>query len=291
MAVNPRLARLIDLVPFIYKHQGIPIKELAEKFGVTVEEIEKDLWLLYCCGLPGQTPLELMEFSFDDGFVTVRNADELKVPRTLTQTELATLIVGLDLIDYSDQQLLTNLKLKLADKFASQIAYVPDGTERYIPEIELAIQNNNVITIVYRGREREVIPFETYEDRGVRYLRAFCKSANERRTFNLSRIEKLDRTDRQELAPNSVPSEMLMNETPIKIHRNPRLVREVFNLATPTGTGSGLKSGDIVKVSYFTEPWLLDQTLALGGAVELLDERLRGQMRSRILASQNLYLR
>ena len=76
MAINPKLARLIDLVPFISKHQGIPIKDLADKFGVSVEEIEKDLWSLYCCGLPGQTPLELMEFSFEDGFVSVRNADE-----------------------------------------------------------------------------------------------------------------------------------------------------------------------------------------------------------------------
>ena len=291
MANNPRLARLIDLVPYITSHQGVSISELANKFGVSANEIEKDLWLLYMCGLPGQTPLELMEFSFEDGFVSVRNADELKFPRTLTQIELATLIVGLDLIDYSDQQLIANLKSKLAEKFAGQIAYQPDGSEKYIPDIQIAIQNSNVITIVYKGRSREVIPFELYEDRGVRYLRAFCKSANERRTFNLSRIDKLARNDNQELAPNSVPSEMSMNETSVKIHRNPRLVREIFNLTAPTGAGSGLKSGDIVKVGYFTEGWLLDQTLALGGAIELLDEKLRVQMRNRILASQNLYLR
>ena len=59
MANNPRLARLIDLVPFITSHQGISISELAHKFGVSANEIEKDLWLLYMCGLPGQTPLEL----------------------------------------------------------------------------------------------------------------------------------------------------------------------------------------------------------------------------------------
>jgi proteasome accessory factor C len=72
MPNNSKLARLIDLVPFITSHQGISIVELSKKFGVTKEEIEKDLWLLYMCGLPGQTPLELMEFEFEDGFVTVR---------------------------------------------------------------------------------------------------------------------------------------------------------------------------------------------------------------------------
>ena len=64
MPINKRLARLIDLVPYISEHQGVAISELANKFGVTAAEIEKDLWLLYMCGLPGQTPLELMEFEF-----------------------------------------------------------------------------------------------------------------------------------------------------------------------------------------------------------------------------------
>ena len=98
MASNPRLARLIDLVPFITSHQGVSIAELAKKFNVTINEIEKDLWLLYMCGLPGQTPLELMEFEFEDGYVTVRNAEELRAPRSLTQTELATLIIGLEIL-------------------------------------------------------------------------------------------------------------------------------------------------------------------------------------------------
>lgn len=280
MAINPRLSRLIDLVPFISSHQGIPIKALAEKFATSVAEIEKDLWLLYCCGLPGQTPLELMEFSFEDGFVTVRNADELRAPRSLTQTEVATLIVGLDLLNQENNQVIAGLKSKLANKFSSQISYQPSGKEIFLPEITQSIQNNKVLKIKYLGKVREVIPFEIYDENGATYLRAYCKSAKERRTFKLSRIEELESLDKQELPPNDVPSETKSQVANVNIHREHRRVREML----------GVSRDNQSQVSYYSEDWLLGQVISLGGAVELLDTPLRLKLQARIQASQNLYL-
>lgn len=280
MPINSSLARLIDLVPFISQHQGISIAELAAKFGVSVGEIEKDLWLLYCCGLPGQTPLELMEFSFEDGYVTVRNADELRSPRSLTQIELATLLVGLDLLATLGSDLAKELRAKLSKKFASQIAYKPDLSERYLPEILKAIQGNQVLKIKYKGEVREVIPFEIYQENGARYLRSYCKKALDRRTFKLSRIEDIEILDTRELPPNSVASQNFIYETKIRILRNARLVREML----------GLDREDSSIVRYFSKDWLFEQTLALAGAVELLDTELRSELRERIWTSQNLYL-
>ena len=276
MASTSRLSRLIDLVPYIAKHQGISIRDLAAKFEITVAELEKDLWLLYCCGLPGQTPLELMEFSFEDGYVTVRNADELRTPRSLTQTELAALIVGLDLLAATGNQVATDLKAKLAAKFSSQIAYTPSGAERHVPEIQRAIQSNSILKISYLGKAREIIPFEIYEERGATYLRAYCKLAKDRRTFKLSRIDSLQVTESKELAPNIVENIDEQKSCLIRTHEQSRRVRETL--------------GDAANVQFFSEEWLISELMALGGAVEVLDSEIRSKLRERAVASQNLYL-
>ncbi len=273
---NSRLARLFDLVPFIVKHQGIPIAELAEKFQISVEQLEKDLWLLYMCGLPGQTPLELMEFEFEDGYVSVRNADELKAPRSLTQIELASLVIGLEILISQGISGAEQLKNKLASKLSTEISYQPAKSDLYLPEISQAIQQNRVLSIIYNGKAREVIPFETYTEDRTSYLRAFCKSAEDRRTFKISKIESLKITDNQELAPNLVPSNETPKTTKIATHKEKRLVREAL--------------GNSEQIDYFSVEWLISETMALAGAVELEDPQLRAQILARVKASQSLYL-
>lgn len=273
---NMRLARLIDLVPYITKHQGVAMTELAKMFGTSKSEIENDLWLLYCCGLPGQTPLELMEFQFEDGFVTVRNADELKVPRSLTQIEIASLVIGLEILTKDGNEVAANLKDRLAKKLSTQISYQPTGTEKYVSDINKAIQSNQLLNIIYNGKERSVIPFEIYVEKGENYLRAFCKLAKDRRTFKISRIDSLKVLEMKELAPNEVTSENKPLQTKIKVHRDARRIREIF--------------GSIDEIQYFSKEWLLQQILALGGAVELLDPVLRNDIQRLVKASQGQYL-
>jgi predicted DNA-binding transcriptional regulator YafY len=276
MANNPRLARLIDLVPYISNHQGISISVLADKFGVKKEEIEKDLWLLYMCGLPGQTPLELMEFQFEDGFVTVRNAEELKSPRSLTQTEIAALIVGLQVLESKGSETALKLKEKLTKQLSGAISYQPSPSDLHISEIQQAIQGNNVLRISYLGKMREVIPFEIYQENQSNYLRSYCKVAQDRRTFNVARIETLEVLASTELAPNSVPSESNRFEATIKTHREGRRVRETF------------RSNETIQ--YFSAEWLNGEVLALAGAVEVLDPKLRAQISVRAKAGLSLYL-
>ena len=62
-----RIARLLDLVPYINTHQGIALKELAKHFEVTPAQMNADLMTLWMCGLPGYTHLELMNLDFESG--------------------------------------------------------------------------------------------------------------------------------------------------------------------------------------------------------------------------------
>ena len=276
MNVNSRLTRLIDLVPYISKHQGIAIEELARRFDVSVPELEKDLWLLYCCGLPGQTPLELMEFAFEDGYVSVRNAEELKSPRSLTQIEIATLVMGLDLISKEGNGIALELKKKLQNLISGQISILPDNTQNHIPEIEDAIQNNFLLRILYKGSLREVIPLELYFENFAWYLKAHCKLAKARRTFRLNRIESVEVLDAKELPPNEVIDSVNRYVAKIKIHSHARLAREIF--------------GSTEEISYYSKDWLFRELMAQGGRFEALTPEIRSEIEHLSQAGKNLYL-
>jgi len=268
----PRIARLVDLVPYITRHQGIPINKLATKFMISVEELEKDLNLLWCCGLPGHTPLELMDFEFESGFVSVRNADQLRTPRALTQAEIATLIVGLELLDTEDSK---KLGAKLRNLVGATVSYQPTYTENFAPQIQKAIEANRTLEISYNGKVREVIPFEIYSEDGANYLKSFCKLAGERRTFKLSKIESLTITDKQELPPNEVPSTTTKIPVKIEVFREPRRVRELL--------------GDTANIEVFSTEWLISTVLGLAGAVSVQDPKIRAEIKSRAEAALSLY--
>lgn len=285
MQGNQRLARLIDLVPYISSHQGIAIADLAKRFNVTVADIEKDLWLLYCCGLPGQTPLELMEFAFEDGYVYVRNADELKQPRSLSQVELATLVMGLEIIASDGNETANNLLERLKAKLATQVAVQPSHSDKYIVEIENAIQKNLIINIGYKGKERNVIPYELYVEHNFTYMKGYCQTAGARRTFKLDRIESLALTDIKALIPNDVSSSSEKFTTSIKIYKEIRLVREILGLSIEDN-----HEKVIHEISFYSREWLIGEALALGGSIELIDPELRAELAKRAQAGKILYL-
>jgi proteasome accessory factor C len=89
-----RTARLLDLVPYLATHQGISIEDLSKEFSITKSELIDDLTTLWMCGLPGYTALELMDLSFESGFVTISNAETLARPRVLDRNEILALILG-----------------------------------------------------------------------------------------------------------------------------------------------------------------------------------------------------
>ena len=91
-----RTERLLDLVPYLATHQGIPLEELAREFSISPSQLTEDLTTLWMCGLPGYTALELMDLSFDNGFVSISNAETLANPRVLNRDEVLALILGLE---------------------------------------------------------------------------------------------------------------------------------------------------------------------------------------------------
>ena len=200
-----RAIRLLDLVPFLLANQGIRIDELAKAFSVTREEIIKDLNLLFICGLPGYTPLELIDISFEDDFVVVKDPQNLKSPRNLDYSEaiISRIALGalhqLVLEDELFSKKVKAVKEKLDGTFSNTIPqeaiYIELDRERIILSvIKEAIDDSKSLHIKYLNlakdeiSSRDITPVSIVVESNKTLVNAYCHQVNARRTFNLSQI-------------------------------------------------------------------------------------------------------
>jgi RNA polymerase sigma factor (sigma-70 family) len=73
--------------------------DVARTFGVSEEQLARDLELVYMCGLPGYFPGDLIEVDITaSGRITVSNADPMSRPLRLSRDEALPLIVGLRML-------------------------------------------------------------------------------------------------------------------------------------------------------------------------------------------------
>ena len=237
-----RTSRLLDLVPYINSHQGISIKELANVFDVTPAQMTSDLTTLWMCGLPGYTPLELMDLDFESGFVTIHNAETLSKPRAIAFDEAVALILGLDLlrsavssqrndllerIDLLSQRLAALINLPLA---LSATSIVKQEVSAAITE---ALGSRMGLEITYHSLYRDeistrtIIPIEIIERDGQRYLSSYCYTAQDFRQFRLDRIQRADTQSVPPQIPNNQRQESSFTST-IKVLIPTREIAERF---------------------------------------------------------------
>ena len=70
-SATARLSRLLTMVPWLLARQGVDVDVAAAQFGVSREQLESDLALLFVCGTPGHLPDDLIEAQWEDGRVYV----------------------------------------------------------------------------------------------------------------------------------------------------------------------------------------------------------------------------
>lgn len=199
-----RTARLLDLVPYISSHQGISLKELAAVFKVDQAQMTSDLTTLWMCGLPGYTPLELMDLEFESGFVTIHNAQTLSRPRSISFDEGVALVLGLDLLRSSIEPERSDL-LERIDVLSKRLAALinlptalsaaPLVNQQVSAAISDALKSRMGLEIIYHSLYRDeittrtVLPIEIVESDGHVYLSSYCYRALDFRQFRIDRIQ------------------------------------------------------------------------------------------------------
>jgi proteasome accessory factor C len=269
-----RTARLLDLVPFLNTHQGIALKELAAHFDVSPTQMSADLMTLWMCGLPGYTPLELMDLEFESGFVTIRNASTLAKPRTITFQEGVALLLGLDLVASSIPEERADL-LKSVQSLRERLtkllgvpiklSVVAATSGAVSTTITQAIQSNGGLEIRYHSlykdqiSERSVMPIDLYDSNGEQYMRAFCFTANDYREFRVDRIESARAT----VVPAQVSANVVNQEKfafQITAQSHSRDVAERFAI-------SDMPLETAIELSSYSRQWIERSVMASGAAV------------------------
>jgi proteasome accessory factor C len=272
-----RTARLLDLVPYINTHQGIALKELAAVFEVSNTQMVNDLTTLWMCGLPGYTPLELMDLDFESGYVNISNASTLAKPRSVTFEEGVALILGLDLlrasipvdridllekIDSLASKLCTIINLK--SNF-SVVAPINQGVSAVIHD---ALTSRSSIEIEYHSMYRDeitrraVFPIELIEVEGQQYLMSYCYSASDFRQFKLDRIQNAIIIQVKKKVPEDSSSTQKIDSR-LKILKPTRSIAERFNR-------HDLRAGDEFDFQTYSQQWLERSVISSGDGVTLL---------------------
>lgn len=263
---------MLDLVPYIQARQGIALSELATAFSVSEEELKSDLQALWMCG---ENRFDLMDLEFESGYVSIRNADALNRVRTLSQQEVVSILLGLDLVrrDLAESspsltELLDLLKVKIGA-----------GTERLVDArasisgtlnaaIQKALQNRTALEIEYHSlgedkiSQRVIEPLEESINDGKPVLLAYCHNSQARRTFRIDRI-----ISATEVPPPAIVKDGGEDLTPgvsaqLRIHRNRRTaVESLGSYLSPIGDGYQL-------LAYSTL-WLQRAVISLSGGVEV----------------------
>jgi len=276
-----RTARLLDLVPYLTTHQGIAISELAKTFNTTVTEITDDLNTLWMCGLPGYTPLELIDLEFESGFVSIRNAETLAAPRALDRAEALSIYMGLDLLSAElggSNSLLVSEITNLQEQLRSQLISAPQVqieaslNSEFRALILRAIRRRGWLEITYHSAandqvsKRHVAPYELSQSGSHEYLQGYCDSARAVRNFRADRIVKIVEIADQVWPSNQVAANEQSIKYVVKVHASSRQVLEVLPQISAGSTSATIEG--------FSAPWISRAILSLAGHVEAVDPSL-----------------
>lgn len=290
-------SRLLDLVPFITSHQGIAITELAKVFEVSTDQMVSDLTTLWMCGLPGYTPLELMDLDFESGFVSIKNAPTLARPRSVTHEEGVALLLGLSLLrtsvseDRSDLlESIDSLVVKIATliKLPADVKTHSNIRLDHVEKIQRALAEQQGLEISYHAiykdevTQRKIFPLEILEDDSL-YLVAYCFVAEDFRHFRLDRITDIS------LIPVERPSRISLSKSDkldfeIRIINPTRPVAELFEL-------SQIEVDSTYVLASYSRFWVERSVLSAAGAAELLSPvELRNGIAEKARLILNRYL-
>lgn len=293
-----RAIRLLDLVPFLRANPGMNIKEIATEFKVSVSEIVSDLDLLMVCGLPGYTPLELIDLSTDEGYVTLRDPQNLEYPRNFTIHELLILKIALSalLVDSPPMlhseigSLISKLDHQMPNQISSEgILFVPDNILNLRRIGEEALVKNQQVEISYRNdtkdelTNRKISLIREYESEGEYFWDAWCHLANAKRTFNLEKISSATLSmDPSSIGDLSGESAALMVR--LRIRQKSQFFAKHQNILKQT------EEPEIYEARIYQREWLVREILSAGEtATVITPSDLKVQVKKRATQALSQY--
>ncbi len=214
-----RLPRLLALVPYLQAHEGISAAEAAADFGVSQDQLRRDLQLLWMCGLPGHGPGDLIDLSFDGDSVSVIFDAGMSRPLRLTSEEALALIIGLrtlaEVSGVNDRDAVERALAKVETAAggpvdaAATVSVALDEVERVRLVLQSAVDTRRAVSLRYytatrdETTDRVVDVVRVFEADGRAYLEGWCRRAEGMRVFRADRIEQVEILDEPSAPPET----------------------------------------------------------------------------------------
>lgn len=204
LKASERLERLVSMVPWLIENNGATIDELVDRFQYPRETLLNDLTkVLFFVGPHPHTPDNLIEINLQDDEVWISQANYLARPLNLTYAEAFSLLAkGKMLLQLIDEDSAHSSLVSALDKVANciganqdQVVIDPGVRDSEVYSItNKALLNRKKIAITYYSFNEDYSSDRTIQPLGLGindrylYLRAYCDTACDLRTFRMDRI-------------------------------------------------------------------------------------------------------
>ena len=217
-----RLRRLLALVPYVAARRVVGLAETAATFGMTERELIDDLNLAWCVELRAPEPYCPIDLSYEDGEVSISQAESIARPLRLAADEASALLVALRMLaeaasgtQPSDGDAVARLIAKIEDAAgaagaaSSQVTIKIDhpNARGMTATLNAALAARKRVHLRYYvpkrddATERDVDPMRLHVVEGRTYLEGWCRRAEGVRLFRLDRVLSVDVLD----VPAEVP--------------------------------------------------------------------------------------
>jgi proteasome accessory factor C len=206
---SERLLRLLGMIGYLDRNDGVSVDQLAEHFGVSSSQVMADVDTLWMSGTPGYYPHDLIDFdadSYDRGEIRLTEARGMTRPLRLGTREAVTLLAALstmvaDLGPTLDAEHLAVLRSTLGKLTAAtgeaanavDVRLAVDGRPDVVAAIRTALASGRRLRIRYVNAsdvtsDRDVDPLRLMTSDERSYLQAWCLRAGDERLFRLDRV-------------------------------------------------------------------------------------------------------
>ncbi len=288
-AGHERLRRLLFLVPYVSKHQGIKVDELARALSLSKEELLEDLDLLGMVGRPPFQPDDYIDIYVDGDRVFVALDGRLSAPPRLTVAEAAALSAAAEFLRPAAGEALESALSKLEKvlppnekkrwrEMGQKLDLSLKAPSELAPLVRAIVEHREVefdyLSASSGALERRAVrPYELFCHRGMWYLSAFDASRQDVRLFRVDRVHELSVTDRrfqpEEKRPQSIPNPAQgRGEVRVRfsVQASP-YVKERFGAEARSLADGGVE----VKVVGESERWLTQWVLSFGGDAVVME--------------------
>ncbi len=312
--VSTRLVRLLNMVPYFQANPRVTRVKAAADLGVSAGQLQEDLDQLWCCGLPGYGPGDLIDFNFSGDTIEVTFSAGVDNPLRLTSPEATVVLVALralaDIPGVVDPAAARSAiaKIESAAGIAARGSVgvvgepAPDA-DHVAATVRAAVRGNHALAIDYYAASHDTLSTRIVDPIRVvlvgdhSYLDAWSREAEGSRLFRFDRI-----VDARMLDERSAPPAPAMQAPPDTslFDADPSLPSATLRLAAsaawmfeyyPIRLLRELPDGYCeAAITYASDDWMTRLVLGVGPAVRVLaPEALAQRVRRGAAAALQMY--